>query len=172
MKSRIGKMGLALLMAGSLGLSGCQSNPTRTEQSDQSTASSGAVAGALIGALIGVASGDSDKAVKYAAIGAVAGGALGYFGPKLYRSLAQDDRERHDDVRERALRQVPDGDALTWENPDSLSGGSVTVLNSYMDRSGTECKEIEETIVVEGESETVVTNLCKDDRDRYRVPVG
>ena len=77
------KLGIFVLAA-SIALSGCETLDAYTGESKTSAATKGAIIGAVSGAVVGLASGDDSverrqRALIGAGVGALAGGAIGYY---------------------------------------------------------------------------------------------
>lgn len=90
--TRIGKLGssvLAAVLAGSIGIAGCTTNPYTGEQ-QASKAAMGAGIGAASGAILSAITGGERKNILLGAgIGALAGGAVGYYMDQQEAKLRQ-----------------------------------------------------------------------------------
>lgn len=152
-----------------IGLTGCQSNTSRYENNDRARASSGAIVGSVIGAVIGARSGNVGK---YAAIGAIIGGATGYIEPKIYRHFSRQDKAIHLSTKDYVLSTVPDGEGRAWSNPDTLISGHILVKTTYTNLYGTQCRLTDETIFYDTRQETQEIHYCWDENQHRYIESG
>ena len=152
-------------------LSGCQT----TDNSQQSSSNEGAkiigtLIGAGLGALLGSKFGGGKGQLAAVAIGALVGG---YLAKTIFEKLNQQDKQTHLERREVALREVPDGKVLHWDNPDNLTSGQIQPNSSYKNQQGVTCRDITEKITVHGEEQTIRSTHCVDETDnQYKVVTG
>lgn len=165
------KTAIALAMAGSLAVSGC-------ENMEETMGMLGAVAGAgLAYALVG----DDNGAVLAAAMlaGAAAGG---WLGANFGRGLDEAERERVAMSTQQVLNQeIPTNSPLrsasaaysqqaaavaptvAWksdDNPDTVSG-RTTLLQVSGDGGGGECRTVRQLVVVNGAEEQQDKQFCR-----------
>ena len=122
----------------------------------------GAALGGLVGSQIGGGSGNK------IAIGAgvLAGG---LFGNNIGRSLDCRDMEYHDDTAQSALETHRTGSTSQWTNPDTGHSGTVTPVETYQRADGVYCRDFEQTISVEGETELAQGTACRQDDGTWQV---
>jgi len=125
----------------------------------------GGVGGAVAGAQVG---GGRGKLV------AVAGGALlgALLGSEIGKSLDKADRLAMDRTTQRTLETAPSGNAVSWSNPDSGNSGTVTPRPSYQNASGNFCREYDQTIVVDGKTETAYGTACRQADGSWKIVNG
>jgi surface antigen len=137
-------------LALSLVLAGCQTaGPKQTVGTI-----AGGVAGGLVGSQIGSGSG------KLVAVGA--GTLIGAFlGGQIGASLDETDRLYAEQTYYNALESQPTGYTSSWRNPNSGNYGTVTPTRTYV-RGGTDCRDYEQTIYVQGRPQTGVGTACRN----------
>jgi surface antigen len=114
----------------------------------------GAALGGLIGSQIG---GGSGKNI------AIAGGVLagGFIGNNIGKKLDCVDQDYHYDTTQSALEYKKSGGSAAWSNPDSGHSGSVTPTKTYVADDGMPCREFTQTVVVDGQQESVTDTACR-----------
>ncbi len=149
-----------LIIACSLALAACSSNPGPREQS-------GAVLGAATGAILGAAlsdhhhgwrgrgGGPSGAAIV---LGAIAGGLV---GSSIGRDLDRADRQAMSRANYQALEYNRSGEPSHWYNPDSGHSGDVTPQPAYEQSPGEYCREYTQTINVGGETKQAYGTACR-----------
>lgn len=122
----------------------------------------GAVGGAVVGSQIGSGSGT---------IVAVAAGTLlgAYAGSKIGKSLDSADRLAMQQTTHKSLENTPSGNAVSWRNPDSGHSGTVTPQPSYKNATGQYCREYEQTITVDGRTETAYGRACRQADGSWKI---
>lgn len=136
-------------MAGSLALAGCVTDPTTGQQS-VSKAAVGAGLGALLGAGVAKSNADSDKMGRAAAIGAVVGGAAGYFLDQKEKKLKQQMAGTGVDVSRNpdgSIGLVMPGNITFATNSASISPSFYSTLNKV---AATLAEDNKTAIVVSG----------------------
>jgi len=125
----------------------------------------GAVGGALAGSQVGGGRGK---------IAAVAAGTLlgAYLGGEVGKSLDKADRLAMEQTTQRTLEAAPSGNTVSWNNPDSGHGGTVTPQPSYKNATGQFCREYEQTITVEGKTETAYGTACRQPDGSWKIVNG
>lgn len=121
------KAGLLLAM-GTIVLSGCETLDAYTQESQTSSATKGAIIGAVSGAVVGLASGDDaverrQRALIGAGVGALAGGAIGYY-------MDQQEAELRAELQGSGVSVTRIGDNITLNMP-----GNVTFATDSSDLS-------------------------------------
>lgn len=151
---------LSLLMISTLALGACDTMNGMGPKQGLGTAA-GAVAGGLAGSQIGGGSG------RLWATGA--GALLGAFvGSEIGSSLDKADLAYAEQASSRA-HSAPLGETITWENPQSGNHGTITPVKQGRSSSGEMCREYQQTIVVEGRSETAYGQACQQSDGTWRL---
>jgi len=123
----------------------------------------GAATGAAAGGLIGAAAGGGAEGIAAGVLlGGLAGGALG-------DALDQRDRELADRSNQYALEANRVGEPSTWQNPDSGNSGSITPTRTYQTSQGQFCREYQQTVVVDGQTQKVYGTACRQPDGSWRV---
>ncbi|RMF08746.1 MAG: glycine zipper 2TM domain-containing protein [Alphaproteobacteria bacterium] len=143
---------------GALLLSACEQG----REGEQAGTLIGAAAGALLGREIG---GGSVGMV----VGAVAGA---YLGGQLGKKLDRKDREAMERTTQQALTTSPPGTTSRWTNPDSGNSGTVTPQQSFTNDNGQECREFQQTVTVDSETQTAYGTACRQPDGTWRVVSG
>jgi surface antigen len=125
----------------------------------------GAVGGAVVGSQIGKGKGQ---------LVAVAAGTLlgGFLGSEIGKSLDHADRTAMENTTQRSLETAPSGNTVSWRNPDSGHAGTVTPQPSYQNASGSYCREYEQTITVDGRTETAHGTACRQSDGSWKIVNG
>ncbi len=127
-------------------LSGCTSNSPKRD--------TGVVAGAVVGGLLGSTVGHGRGRTAATIIGALAGA---YIGGAIGQSMDEQDRYQAN----QALETYPDNQASSWQNPNTGNTYTVTPTNTYQNNTGTYCREYTTKAVINGKTETVYGNACR-----------
>lgn len=109
---------ISLMIAASLGMAGCTTNPYTGEQ-QTSKAATGAGIGALAGAILGAATGDNAKdrrkrALIGAGAGAIAGGGVGYY-------MDVQEKKLRDQLAGTGVSVTRNGDNITLNMPGNIT---------------------------------------------------
>lgn len=113
----------------------------------------GAIGGGLLGSQVGGGSG------RYIATGV--GTLLGaWVGNEIGTSLDKADLAYARKAEQQAY-SAPVGQTISWNNPQSGNYGTVTPIRDGSTASGDYCREYEQTIFVEGRSQTGVGVACR-----------
>jgi surface antigen len=125
----------------------------------------GAAAGGLIGSQIGGGTGNK------VAIGA---GVLvgGLVGNRIGRSLDCKDLAYHSDTTQQTLETRVSGTTSKWQNPDTGHAGSITPTRTYVSVDGSPCRDFNQTIIVDGQQETVAGTACRTPDGRWQIQDG
>lgn len=113
----------------------------------------GAVAGGLLGSQFGGGSGKIFTSVGGALLGAWAGGAI-------VRNLSQADQGYYNQAAGQAYN-APNGQTITWVNPQSGAQGTITPVRTGQTSSGALCREYQQTITVGGRTERAYGTACR-----------
>lgn len=145
-----GLVNVLVLLLG-LGLVGCEGGPGPKQMVGTAA---GAALGGYAGSLIGKDQGR---------LAATAGGALlgAWLGSELGKSLDRADRLAQSQATQTALEGNPTGTPTTWTNPDTGHMGKVTPVKTF-ESAGRPCREFTQTIMIDGKTETVTGQACRD----------
>ena len=122
----------------------------------------GTAAGAVIAA---DAAKDSPPAVRAAVT--VLGAFIGsWIGGEIGKQLDQDFAER---ALEDGLESKPDGESVIWSNPDSGNSGSATPVSTEKTADGTDCRDFESTILIDGREEKTSGRACRQPDGSWQV---
>ena len=145
-------LGLALLVL----LVGCQG-----QQMGISTAAGG-IGGATAGGLLGAALGGGNTGI--------AGGVLlgGLLGAGVGQMLDQRSQQMQAQTVARALETAPAGTASTWTNPDNGTRGSITPTRTFQNQGGAYCREFQQEIVVDGQTQQATNTACRQPDGSWR----
>lgn len=126
----------------------------------------GTLLGAALGGLIGsqIGSGSGNKVAIGA--GVLAGGLI---GNKVGDSLDCRDREYHNSTAQSSFETQRTGTTSSWVNPDSGHGGSVTPVQTYQRNDGVYCRDFEQTITVDGETELAGGTACRQPDGTWQI---
>lgn len=121
----------------------------------------GAVAGGYAGSKIGGGSGQLIATGLGTLLGAWVGNEVG-------SSLDRADYVYAREAEQRAY-SAPIGQTISWNNPESGNYGTVTPIRDGQTTSGSYCREYEQTIYVDGRSQTGVGVACQQPDGTWRV---
>ena len=140
------------IIAVSLIQAGCAENPNRQQEI-------GAVTGLLLGGLVGSQIGDGKG--QNAAI--VAGAVLGTLaGSEIGRRLDEADRIKMGTATTDALNNNKIGTSSRWQSDRPDIAGAVTPTLDYTDENGNYCREIKQTVVINGETQKETGQACRE----------
>lgn len=141
-------------LAASLGLGACSSNQQ-----------GGTILGAIGGALLGSQVGSGGGRVVATVVGALAGA---WIGSEIGKSLDAQERQRHRDTAQAALDDNEAGETATWANSETGHSGTTTPGDTFT-RNGQTCREFEQTVTVDGETEIARGTACKQPDGSWQV---
>lgn len=125
----------------------------------------GGVGGALAGSQVGKGKGQL--------VAVAAGTMLGAFlGSEIGKSLDKADRLALQQTTQRTLESGPSGNVVSWRNPDSGNSGTVTPQPSYQNASGQYCREYQQTITVDGKTESAYGTACRQSDGSWKIVSG
>ncbi len=133
-------------------LVGCENAQNNPKQSI------GTLLGAGLGALAGSQLGSGKGQLAAVAVGALAGA---WTGSEIGKSLDKADRLYAQRTAQNSLEYSQTGQAQAWKNPESGNSGTFTPTATYKLANGTNCRDFETTIYVDGEKETGVGRACR-----------
>lgn len=143
---------------GALLLSACEEGREREQ--------AGTLIGAAAGALLG-------REVVGGSVGMVIGAVAGaYLGGQLGKKLDEKDRRAMEYTTQQALSSSDAGATSRWTNPDSGNSGTVTPQQAFTNDDGQECREFQQTVTVESETQTAYGTACRQPDGTWRVVSG
>ena len=123
----------------------------------------GGVGGAAAGGLIASAlSANTAGVLGGIILGGLIGGAVGN------RMDAADHREANRTAHT-ALESGPTGTAASWHNPNSGNSGTVIPTRTYQAQSGEYCREYEQRVNINGETQTAYGTACRQPDGSWQV---
>jgi len=140
---------LIVLSIVALALAGCSSG----NQNRAAGTAVGAGLGALLGSQVGAGSGRDFAIAGGALLGALAGSEIG-------GQLDERDRLLQERAAQRA-QVAPIGERISWSNPSSGNAGAYVPRREGTSQSGRYCREFEETIIIDGRSESATGIACQ-----------
>lgn len=140
------------VIALSLIQAGCADNPNRQQEI-------GAVTGMVLGGLVGSQMGDGKG--RDAAI--MAGAVLGMLaGSEIGRRLDDADRMKMGLATSDALNNNAVGTPSRWRGEEPGVSGAVTPTRNFTDENGNFCREIRQTVMIEGETREATGKACRE----------
>lgn len=121
----------------------------------------GAVAGGVLGSQIGGGKGKLWATGAGAVLGALVGSEIG-------KSLDSADRAQMSQANMKA-NSVPLGESISWNNPDTGNYGTVTPIRDGSTKSGSYCREYQQTITVGGKTEKAYGTACQGSDGQWRI---
>lgn len=149
----------SLVLAGTIGLAGCQTTDPYTGEQRTSRATQGAVIGAAAGAVVGVISGDDSRerrkrALILGGVGALAGGAVGAY-------MDQQEAKLREQLRGTGVSVTRDGDNIILNMPGNVTFATNSAdINAgfyqVLDSVGLVLNEYDKTVVeIAGHTDSV-----------------
>lgn len=158
-KMAMSKTLVAGAMVAMLAVGGCASQRDNPKQTGGTVL--GGVGGALLGSMFGKGSGQIAAIAVGTLVGAMVGSEVG-------KSLDKADRAAIDRAENRAT-EVPIGETIEWNNPDSGNSGSVTPVRDGKDKKGRYCREFRQTIEVGGKLEEGYGTACRKEDGSWQI---
>lgn len=117
--------------------------------------------GTVIGGIVGAAIGSQIGGGTGRVIAGVAGGLIGALvGREIGKSLSRSDRAAAERAQQQA-HAAPVGQTVSWSNPETGHGGTVTPVAEVRNTSGQRCRDYRGTITVDGKSEQASGFACQ-----------
>ena len=125
----------------------------------------GLLAGAALGGLLGSQIGNGDGRLIGTAVGVLGGAWLGHMlGARLDEAdYGYESRAARSALAAPAARQV------AWQNPDSGNRGSVRTGPAWRNPGGETCREIERSVVIDGDRQSANALACRDRSGNWEV---
>ena len=150
---------IAVTVIAAFSLAACESAQNAPKQTG------GAVLGGIGGGLAGAQFGKGKGQLAAVALGALAGA---FIGSEVGSSLDKADR-MYQQKAEGQSHSAPVGKKISWANPESGNSGSYTNLREGRDETGSNCKEYEQTVTVNGKTETAVGTACQQSDGTWKM---
>ncbi len=151
---------LALALVSSLSLGACAQNGENNPWGMGTKQTIGTGAGALVGGIVGSKLGGGGGKLWATGAGALLGA---FAGSSIGKSLDQADMAYHQQAVEQA-ETGPLNKPISWNNAESGHSGSVTpIREGHVASTGQLCRQYNQTIVVDGKSETAVGTACQNE---------
>jgi surface antigen len=162
-------MNKALILAAAVGLTGplAACGVQKPQTHDQFIASAvSAVSGAGIGYAVGSQMGGGTGNI----IMMVFGGAVGAMGGWAYGgTLMPSDKETFRKTTQQAMQHTPNGQVVTWANPETRTAGSITPTGSFIGKGGRHCRNFDATVATQGDIGRGSGVACKGDNGEWLV---
>jgi len=137
-----------------LSLGACAERPKTTAGAALGGAGGGLAAAAFGASPAGIAAG--------VLLGALAGGALG-------NMLDNADREYAAQAQQNAMESAKTGQTVAWANPDSGHSGTYTPQPAYQNTQGQYCREFQQTVTVDGQTQTAYGVACRQPDGTWKI---
>lgn len=151
---------LTMALVSTLALAACAQNGQ-----GPSNESVGTVIGGIAGGFLGSQFGEGSGKVAVAIAGALAGA---WVGSQVAQNMTQKDQIYYDQAATQA-KDVPVGETVTWYNPESGNSGSVTPTRVGQSAQGQYCREYQQTITIDGQTERAYGTACQQPDGTWRI---
>ena len=122
----------------------------------------GGAAGGLVGSQFGGGAGRGAMTGLGVLLGAVLGSEVG-------KSLDRADQLAMERTTQHALETAPQGQASTWNNPDTGHYGTVIPMRTFQQSDGSFCREYQQTVTIGGRSQQAYGTACRQADGSWRV---
>jgi surface antigen len=150
-----------------LAVGACASPETRNAGTfgDANKTTGGTLLGAAAGGLLGSQFGGGGGKVL-----ATLGGVLlgGYVGNQVGASLDRADVNYATQAQQKAYT-APLGQQISWNNPESGHGGTITPTREGTSADGKQCREYQTTVTVGGKTEQAYGTACRQPDGSWKV---
>lgn len=143
---------LVSVLAAGLAMSGC-AQTGGTFSKENIGLASGAVVGGVLGSQVGSGSGRLWATGAGALLGSLAGSSIG-------QSLDRADQMYMQQATQQA-HTAPVGETISWNNPESGHGGTITPTRDGRTNTGRYCREYQTTVTVGGQRENAYGTVCQ-----------
>ena len=137
-----------------LALAGCEAGGMQMGLGTATGGLGGAAAGGLLGAALGGGS------------TGIASGVL--LGAGVGQMLDQRSRQIQAETVSRTLETAQSGTTTSWVNPDNGNRGTVTPLRTFRGQDGNYCREFQQSVVIEGQSQQLTSTACRQPDGSWR----
>ncbi len=126
---------------------------------------------AIVGGVGGAAAGGLIASALNANTAGVLGGIIlgGLIGGAVGNRMDEADRREARRATYSALESSPSGTASNWHNPDSGNSGTITPTRSYQAKNGEYCREYEQRVTINGETESAYGTACRQPDGNWQV---
>lgn len=121
----------------------------------------GALAGGVLGSTMGEGSGKTAATIGGALLGMWAGSHIG-------ANLTREDRAYHSNATQKAYT-APMGEAITWDNASTGHSGSVVATRQGQTASGNYCREFQQSITIDGQTERAYGTACQQQDGSWKI---
>ena len=118
----------------------------------------GLLGGAAAGGLLGSQFGSGSGRLIMTGAGVLASSLI---GRNIGQRLDERDRLQQERAAQQALENTRSGQTVGWNNPDSGNSGTVTPTSTFQNSQGQYCREIHQTITIDGQTEEVTGTACR-----------
>lgn len=118
----------------------------------------GGVLGAIGGGVLGSQFGKGSGNLAMTAVGTLLGA---FIGSEVGASLDRADVAYAQQANHNALERAPVGKTVSWQNPESGNQGYVTPTRTFQTQNGQYCREFQQEIVVNGQSQRAFGVACR-----------
>ncbi len=160
---------LTVLLGAALVAIGMSAAPNAAHASCSNTSGGallGTLGGAALGGFLGSQIGSGTGQLAATGAGVLVGGLL---GNQIGKALTCRDQQQVQHTTQRTLETQPSGTAIAWNNPDSGNSGTVTPTQTYQTASGTYCRNFEQTVTVNGQTEVGTGTACRQPDGSWQI---
>jgi len=125
----------------------------------------GAVLGGVGGAVVGSQIGHGTGQLVATAAGTLLGA---WLGSEIGKSLDKADQQYATQSAANALERYPDGQAATWQNPNSGHAGETVPTRTYETAQGP-CREYQSSVVIDGRKQTAYGTACRQPDGSWKI---
>jgi surface antigen len=150
-----------------LALAACSSPDTRNpgQFGDANKTTGGTLLGAAAGGLLGSQFGGGSGKLIATGAGVLLGGLI---GNQVGASLDRADVNYAHQAQQKAY-SAPIGQQITWNNPESGHGGTITPTRDGTSADGKQCREYQTTVTVGGKTEQAYGTACRQADGSWKV---
>lgn len=84
------------------------------------------------------------------------------------RTRMNDEDRLKNQQAEKRIVIAPPGQMVTWKNPDSGNFGTIVAMRDAYDKNGTFCREIQQTVSLDGQQKQGRSVVCQQDDGSWR----
>lgn len=126
--------------------------------------------GTVLGGVGGAVAGSQFGSGKGRLVGVAAGTLLGaLLGSEAGKSLDRADQAYLGRANQQAFETARTGTAVSWRNPDSGNSGVIVPQGTYQTASGQYCREFQQTVTVQGESQQAYGTACRQPDGSWKI---